>query len=134
MPLLSVAPANAAAENTNTRSVEVTIYEDGTIVPADEPQPLGDSETELSNGLLEIQATNCTYVRISYNKYSGSPVDVKFGFYNSGNNPERGWINNVGAGQTVSEVWNQINTSGSVTGYMTARGQQQFNLPPVSCA
>ncbi|WP_017577866.1 hypothetical protein [Nocardiopsis kunsanensis] len=132
LSLAATAPASAEPAFTE-ESVEVNIYEDGSIVEADAPQPMDSDDTILSNGLLSIQTTQCTYVRVSYVKDDGSPVDLSFGFYNSGDTYTGDTFYNVGAGQTVSETWSQINTSGSVVGFMDVPGQQQFNLPPVDC-
>ncbi|WP_239645983.1 hypothetical protein [Nocardiopsis valliformis] len=115
--------------------VDVTIYEDGTILETEDDaiQTYADTSTELSNGTLQLRSNNCNYVRVSYVKRSGNPVTFRLGWSSGGTERTGGLHSNVSSGQTVSSTWNQTSVPGNILGFMTVDGQGRFQTPSVSC-
>lgn len=62
--------APSCGQGEDVVEVDVTIYEDGTILETEDDavQAYGDTSRELSNGTLQLRSNNCNYVRVSYVK------------------------------------------------------------------
>ncbi|GHC78569.1 hypothetical protein GCM10007079_15970 [Nocardiopsis terrae] len=133
--LLPATPVAHAEQVTQEASVEVTIYDNGRIFETGSKteRMAGETSTKLSNGLLSVRANNCNYVRVSYAKHSGTPIDLQFGWFSGNAGEISGTKRNISAEDTVSETWSQVRIPGKVVGYMEVEGQGRYQTPPVSC-
>ncbi|GLU50184.1 hypothetical protein [Nocardiopsis ansamitocini] len=112
-------------------SIDIVVYDDGTIIPADAPTTLGRTNTSLSNGVLHLETTYCQNVVVRYNKTAGNTITRRLGYQHGGSQHFRVWQNHpIGS---RSNSWNNLRLTGNVIGMMDVLGQGLFMTPPIPC-
>ncbi|GLU50183.1 hypothetical protein [Nocardiopsis ansamitocini] len=130
--LLEYGDLTRSDSGTVTYSIELTSYDDGSVLPSQAPTTLGDTKTELHNGTLRLTTTNCHSVKVSYTKLNGATIERRLGYSHLGVRSYRSWGSQRDL-TTHSSSWSGLRLTGTVTGILDVRNQQIFLTPAIGC-